>query len=328
MREAPSQSYSLRTQAALMDALRPIRKLLEDESINEIMVNGPNDVFIRQRGPDRRYDVSGLTESTLNTAITLLASYVNKEVNEDQLTLSARLPGFRIESILKPVSIKGSAMCIRRHASRILTIEEYIDSGTMTQSQANMIRKLVESRGNLLIAGGTYSGKTTLMNCILSLVDQNHRLFVIEQVSELKIAVDNYVQVECDPDFGVTPTKAVRTAMRFSPNRVILGELRGPEANDWLEAANTGHPGSIATLHANSANDALKRLGSLVLQAGNQMPHEVIQDRIASTVDAVIFIEERYGVRRLAEICQVNDYDRATGQFDTTVFHHPERLQK
>jgi len=308
-----------------MDALRPIRHLLEDETVNEIMVNGPNEVFIRQRGPDRRVEVTNLTESTLHTAITLLASYVNKEVNEDQLLLSARLPGFRVECLLKPVSVRGSALCIRRHAARILTMEEYLQSGTIAEVQARLIEKLVADRKNILIAGGTYSGKTTLMNCVLSLIDPHHRLFVIEQISELKIAVENYVQVECDPDYGVTPTKAVRTAMRFSPNRIILGELRGPEANDWLEAANTGHPGSAATLHANSANDALKRLGSLVLQAGNQMPHEVIQERIASTVDAVIFIQELYGTRQLSEICLVNDYDRSTGKFITEVFNHPER---
>lgn len=325
MHHLPTKGYSERSLAALLDALGPIRDLLEDPSINEIMVNGPNDVWVRQRGPDRRVDVK-LSERTIATAMTLLASHVQKEVNEDQLLLSARLPGFRVECIANPVSIKGSAMCIRRHATRILTLEEYVQSGTIEAKQAELIKKLVADRSNLLIAGGTYSGKTTLMNCILSLIDPHHRLYVIEQVSELKIAAENCVLVECDPEYGVTPTKAVRSAMRFSPDRIILGELRGPEANDWLEAANTGHPGSAATLHANSSSDALKRLGSLVLMAANQMPHEVIQDRIASTVDAVLYIEQRYGERRLAEICLVEDYDRATGKFATQVFHHSERL--
>lgn len=308
-----------------MDALGPIRHLLLDESINEIMINGPNDVFVRQSGPDRQVDVK-LSERAITTAITLLASSVNKEVNEEQLILSARLPGFRIECILAPVSVKGSAMCIRRHASRILTMDEYIASGTITEEQAAIIRKLVKDRKNILIAGGTYSGKTTLMNCVLSLIDPHHRLFVIEQISELKIAAPNCVIVECDPEFGVSPRKAVKAAMRSSPDRIILGELRGEEANDWLEASNTGHPGSAATIHANSANDALKRIGSLIMQAANQMPHEVIQDRIASTVQAVLFIEQRYGVRRLSEIAMVKDYDRSKSAFVTELFTHPERL--
>ncbi|MDP2000007.1 MAG: ATPase, T2SS/T4P/T4SS family [Rhodoferax sp.] len=318
------KTYSMRCQDAMMDALSPIRSLLDDVTINEIMINGPNDVFVRQRGPDRRVDVE-LSSRSIATAITLLASFVEKEVNADQLVLSARLPGFRIECALPPVSVKGPSMTIRRHASRILTLEEYVETGTIDPQQAIAIQDLMHSRKNLLIAGGTYSGKTTLMNCILALIDPNQRLFVIEQVSELKISAPNCVLMECDPDFGVTPTMAVKTAMRYSPDRIILGELRGPEANDWLEASNTGHPGSAATIHANNASDALKRLGSLVLMASTGMPHEVIQDRIASTVDAVLFIEQRYGVRQLSEICLVEDYDRARGKFVTKVINHLER---
>lgn len=319
-----SNSYSMRCQESLKDALGPLRHLLEDETVNEIMINGPSEVFIRQRGPDRKVDIS-LTNHQIVTAITLLASFVDKEVNSNQLTLSARLPGFRIECALPPVSVKGASMCIRRHASRILTLEEYIESGTIAPEQAEVIRELAHNRKNFLIAGGTYSGKTTLMNCVLSLIDPNHRLFVIEQISELKIASPNCVLMECDPDFGVSATMAVKTAMRYSPDRIILGELRGPEANDWLEASNTGHPGSAATIHANNANDALKRLGGLVLMAATGMPHEVIQERIASTVDAVLYIEQRYGVRQLSEVCLVRDYDRGTGKFVTEVSNHPER---
>lgn len=307
-----------------MDALSPLRSLLEDESVNEIMINGPNDIFIRQRGPDRKANVD-LSARSIATAITLLASFVEKEVNSDQLILSARLPGFRIECALPPVSVKGPSMCIRRHASRILTLDDYVSTRTIDESQVELIHKLVLERKNILIAGGTFSGKTTLMNCVLSLIDPHQRLFIIEQVSELKIAAPNCVLMECDPEFGVTPTMAVRTAMRYSPDRIILGELRGPEANDWLEASNTGHPGSAATIHANSASDALKRIGSLVLMAATGMPHEVIQDRIASTVDAVLFIEQRYGVRQLSEICLVNDYDKVTGRFLTETIFHSER---
>jgi pilus assembly protein CpaF len=307
-----------------MDALAPLRGLLEDETVNEIMINGPNDVFVRQRGPDRRVEVD-LSHRAITTAITLLASFVDKEVHANQLILSARLPGFRIECALPPVSVKGPSMCIRRHASRILTLDEYVEFGTVAPSQATVIRELVATRQTLLIAGATYSGKTTLMNCILALVDPNHRLFVIEQVSELKIAAPNHVLMECDPDFGITATTAVKTAMRYSPDRIILGELRGPEANDWLQACNTGHHGSSATIHANNAADALKRLGSLVLMAGTGMPYAAIQDQIASTVSAVLFIEQKFGVRQLSEICMVNGYDATSSSFITQTVNHPQR---
>lgn len=308
----------------MLDALAPIRFLLDDEEVNEVMVNGPDDVFFRRRGPDQHADVK-LSERAVHTAITLLAAYVQKEANDGFPLLSARLPGFRVEAALKPISLKGSSLCIRRHASRIITMDEYISNGVISDEQATIIKDLIADRKNLLIAGGTYSGKTTLMNCILSMIDPHHRLLVIEQISELKIASPNHVLFECDPDFGVTPTKVVKTAMRYSPDRIILGELRGEEANDWLEASNTGHPGSAATIHANNANDALKRLGSLVLMASTGMPYAVIQDRIASTVHAVLYIEQSYGKRRLSEICMVEGYDRDRESFITKVINHPTR---
>lgn len=326
MLQPTGNSYSTRQLQSLMQALAPIKPLLLDENVNEIMVNGPNDVFIRSSGPDRRVDVA-LPEQSIRAAITLLANYVAKEANSNQLLLSARLPGFRVEAALPPVAIKGPQMCIRRHASRIVTMDEYVAQGVATQEQADMISGIIDSRKNFLIAGGTFSGKTTLMNCILSMIDPRHRLFIVEQVCELRIAAENHVIFECDPEFGVTATAAVRAAMRNSPNRIILGELRGPEANDWLEASNTGHPGSGATLHANSSSDALKRLSSLIMMASTAMPFDVIQDRIASTVDAVIFIEQAYGKRLISEICLVKGYDRAAGQILTEVHYHPARKE-
>lgn len=316
--------YSIRSQLAMMDALSPIRQILEDESVNEIMINGPNDVFVRQKGPDRRIEVE-LSSRAIETAITLLASFVDKEVNEKQYILSARLPGFRIECALPPVSVKGPSMTIRRHASMIMTMAQYVESGVIAQEQAELIQRLVDNRHNFLIAGGTYSGKTTLMNCVLSLIDPRHRLVVIEQISELKVAAENYVAFECDPDFGVDATVAVRLSMRYSPDRIVLGELRGGEANDWIEAANTGHPGSCATIHANSAADALTRLSTLVRRGAPGLPHEVIQDIIGTTVKSVLFIEQRYGVRKLTEICEVKGYDRASGKFCVDTLYHPRK---
>lgn len=316
-------SFSTRSLAAIKDALAPIRHILDDPSINEIMINGPNNVWIRQIGPDRKLDID-LSATQLATAITLLASYVNKENNDKSPILSARFPGFRVEAANKPVALDGPSICIRRHAATVISIEQYVEQGIATREQADLIAKLVQSKQNILIAGGTFSGKTTLMNSILAMIPPVDRLFVIEQVAELRLVAPNYVRFECDPDFGVTATKSVKTAMRFSPHRVILGELRGEEGNDWLEAANTGHPGSMATLHANSGGDALKRLASLVLMAHNGLPHEAIQDRIGSTVDAVLFIRNKFGERLLSEICLVKGFDREHGRYSTEVFYHPK----
>lgn len=308
----PSAGYSQRSLAGFMEALAPLRPVFEDGSVNEIMVNGPHDVFIRQRGPDRRLDVA-LTAGQIRTAIQLLASIADKVVDREQLMLSARLPGFRVEASLPPVSVKGPSMCIRRHATTILGLKDYIAAGAMSQAQAQVLQETVQARRNFLIAGGTYSGKTTLMNCMLALIPPAERLFVIEQVQELKIAAPNHVLIECDPEQGVTARRAVMVGMRYSPDRIILGELRGQEAFDWLDASNTGHPGSAATIHADGAADALARLESLVMMANSGIPFEAVQARIATTVHAIFFIQQKNGQRRLSEICRVTGFDRASG---------------
>lgn len=312
--------YSQRSLASFLDALAPLRPVFDDPSINEIMINGPHDIFIRQSGPDTKLDVP-LSDGQIRTAIQLLASMADKVVDKSSLVLSARLPGFRVEAALPPVAVKGPSMCIRRHATKILKLEDYIASGTISKAQAEVIRSTVAQRKNFLIAGGTYSGKTTLMNCILSLIQPEHRLFVIEQVQELKIASPNHVLIECDPEQGVTARRAVMMGMRYSPDRIILGELRGQEAFDWMDASNTGHPGSGATIHADGAADALGRLESLVMMANTGIPFEVVQARIASTVDVIFFIQQKNGVRRMSQICQLTGFNRATGEYTINTTH-------
>lgn len=312
--------YSQRSLASFLDALAPLRPVFDDPSINEIMINGPHDIFIRQSGPDTKLEVP-LSDGQIRTAIQLLASMADKVVDKSSLVLSARLPGFRVEAALPPVAVKGPSMCIRRHATKILKLEDYIASGTISKAQAEVIRSTVAQRKNFLIAGGTYSGKTTLMNCILSLIQPEHRLFVIEQVQELKIASPNHVLIECDPEQGVTARRAVMMGMRYSPDRIILGELRGQEAFDWMDASNTGHPGSGATIHADGAADALGRLESLVMMANTGIPFEVVQARIASTVDVIFFIQQKNGVRRMSQICQLTGFNRATGEYTINTTH-------
>lgn len=314
--QQPTKSYTQRTLENIQAALAPLASVFADTTVNEIMINGPSDVFIRQRGPDQKLTIT-LGGDAIHTAITLLATISKKVIGGETLMLSARLPGFRVEACLPPVAVKGPTMCIRRHSTRIITLDEYIASGTMTLQQAEVMKHMVAARKNFLIAGGTYSGKTTLMNAVLKLIDPDHRLFIIEQVPELRVEAPNHVLLECDPEQGVTARRAVRMGMRFSPDRIFLGELRGEEAYDWLDASNTGHPGSGATIHADGAPDALKRLESLVMMANMGIPYEIVQEWIARTVGYVLFIRQHNGERRISEICRVDDFDRQSGKYQT-----------
>lgn len=301
----------------IKDTLNVLRPYFDDDTVNEIMVNAPNEVFISKMGKELRVSVR-LTASEITAAITLIASLVAKEVGEKSgnRVLSARLPGFRIEAILPPVAVNGPAMCIRRHAARVFSIEEYCASGVISEQYAQLLHDVISARENFLIVGGTGSGKTTLMNTALSMIPQDERLFVIETVHELQLCADNHILVECDEDQGVTPRRAVRTAMRCAPKRIIVGELRGPEAYDWMDAANTGHPGSAATIHANSANKALPRLENLLLMANMGVPYEPLRAAIGETVQWMFYIQRDGATRKVSQVSQLFGYERATGNYD------------
>ncbi|MFC6281213.1 CpaF family protein [Polaromonas aquatica] len=314
--EAIRLGHTQRVLAQLMDTLAVLRTYFDDVEISEIMINGPDDVFIEKNGKTIRLKVK-LAATNIRAAISLIAGLMEKEVGEKnkQRVLSARLPGFRVEAILPPVAVNGPTMCIRRHAARVFSIEEYIASGVISKEYADLLRQAILSKENFLIVGGTGSGKTTMMNTALSMVPQEERLFVIETVHELQIVSPNKVIVECDDEHGMTPRKAVRTAMRYAPKRVIVGELRGPEAYDWMDAANTGHPGSAATIHANSAVRGLGRLENLLLMASMGIPHEALKVAIADSVQWLFFIKRDGPIRKVSEVCRVHDYDRVKGEY-------------
>ena len=293
-----------------------ILPLWHDESIDEIQVNAPDNVFVRKRGIDTPVPIH-LPEGQIRSAFNFLSSYNEKVTGERSklYILSARLPGFRVEAMIPPVSVRGPSMCIRRHASRVVSLEEYVNSGICTHEQAELIRHIVKSKTNFMVSGGTYSGKTTLVNAILALIPPEERLFVIEQVAELRIENPNFAQIECDPEQGVTAQRALTVAMRYSPHRVILGELRGGEAVDFLMACNTGHPGSCTTIHADSAIDAIARLEDLVLGA-SKMPFSALRARIGNSVSWVIQIQMEGGSRKIKEIVKVNGYNREKDSYE------------
>jgi pilus assembly protein CpaF len=319
-----SQGYSERTLETLMTQLGPIRQHLDDPNVEEVRINAPNSIYIKSRDGKYKLDLQ-LTDNAVESAIVLLASLQHKTVassirdTKKNFILSARLPGIRVEAILPPISLRGPSMCIRKHATRIFRLEEYCANGTMTEGQVVKIRECIKRRANFLIVGGTYTGKTTLFNSIIKEIPPEQRLFTIEQVPELQIDLPDVTPIECDPENGVTARVGVRTAMRYSPDRILLGELRGEEAYDWLDACNTGHPGGGATIHADGAKEGLSRLEGLVLQAGMNMPFEAIQQRIGETVEMLFFIEKTPHGRRLQQICEVHGFDKHAREYQTTI---------
>lgn len=320
-RSARAPGRTQRDLQQLMSTLESLRPYFEDEEVNEIEINAPHDVFINKRGREYKINVP-LTAGQIRAAITIIASLVEKEVGSKsgQAILSARLPGFRVEAVLPPVAVYGPSMCIRRHAARVYSMEEYVSQGIISEKYAEMIKSAVDNRETFLVVGGTGSGKTTLLNAIVNMMPKDDRLFVLETVHELQITAPNRFVMECDADQGVTPRMGVRTAMRYAPKRVIVGELRGPEAFDWLDAANTGHPGSAATIHANGARKGLPRLENLLLQAGMGVPLEALRVNIAETVQWMFYIERNGAVRKMSEVCRLHGYDRARGEYELEVF--------
>lgn len=303
--------------AQIRDVLKPLAGVFDDESVSEIMINAPHKVFVAQGGRKRELNVH-LPAGAIEAAITLLATLVAQEVGDrsNRRVLSARLPGFRVEAILPPAAVNGPTMCIRRHAPRVFTLQEYVANGVLCERYAQELADAIADRRNFLIVGGTGSGKTTLMNAVLASIPPEQRLFVIETVHELQIQSPNNVLIEVDEDTGVTARRAVRSAMRFLPDRIIVGELRGPEAYDWLDGANTGHPGSGATIHANSADRALPRLENLLLMADMGLPYAAVRAAIGDAVDLLVYISARNGARSVSEVTRLHGYDRGRDAYD------------
>ena len=307
------QAYSGKVLDMIWGNLGQLRDLFEDPSVDEIQVNTPDEIYVRRSGVDTLSGIK-LDQGKLESACTAIASYNDKTIapritssqeERERAVLSAKLPGVRLELIMPPVAARGIALCIRKHNPKIITLQQYIDSGVITSGQAHWLKHIAKSGETFVVSGPTYSGKTTLVNTILNEIPLDKRLFIIEQVAELQIAKErNYVRMECDQEHGITAEKALRTGMRFSPHWVISGELRGAEAFNFLEAANTGHPGGT-TIHANSHIDALGRLEDLCIQAGRNINHDGIKAKIARSVKWVVHIELTEVGRRITGLCKI-----------------------
>lgn len=303
----------------LRNSLRSVGHLLEDPQVQEIMINGPDNVWVEKAGVGIAKTDVRIAEIEIISSIQLLASLENKQAKErgrDSI-IDSRLDGFRFAAAMKPTSMMGPSMSIRKHNPVHLSLADYVANGAMPPEMADLLIQMVQGRKNVIVAGGTSSGKTTFVNALIGEIDPADRVLTIEDTQELKVTAPNWVALVSNEQEGVTTRDLVRLSLRYRPDRIIVGEVRGGEAFDLLDAANTGHDGCLATLHANNCLGALSRFESLVLRAGINWPHEAIKAQIADTFDYVVFMARVKTGRKLAEVLALKGFDFDTKQYIT-----------
>jgi pilus assembly protein CpaF len=290
----------------------PIEKLLADDSITEIMVNGPHDVWIERRGRLYKTAVRFSDEAHLRRIITKIAGQVGRRIDESSPMLDARLPdGSRVNAVLPPLTLSGSLLTIRKFGRERFSLDDMIRLGTMNREAVGLLQACLHAELNILISGGTGSGKTTLLNAMSGEISGDERIVTIEDAAELRLNQAHVLRLEARPanvegEGLVTIRELVRNALRMRPDRIIVGEVRGAEALDMLQAMNTGHDGSLSTVHANSARDALARIETMVLMAGYDLPVRAIRQQVASALDLIVHLERLAdGTRRVVAITDV-----------------------
>ncbi len=292
-----------------LDILQP---LVEDKTVTEIMINGKDAVFTERRGRITKENIRFDSEERLYNIIQSIVSKVNRVVNEASPIVEARLKdGSRVSAVLPPIALNGPILTIRKFPEKPLTINELINMGSLTHEAAGLLEKLVKAKYNIFVCGGTGSGKTTFLNALSNFIPGHERIVTIEDSAELQItSVNNVVRLETrNPNTEgkgeITIRELIKTSLRMRPDRIIVGEVRGAEALDMLQAMNTGHDGSLSTGHANSAVDMLSRLETMVLCA-SAMPLEAIRQQIASAIDIIIYLGRmRDMTRKVLEISEV-----------------------
>ena len=272
----------------------PIQSLLDEEGVSEVMVNGPEDVYVERSGKLVKTNITFTDDNHVLQVIDRIILPLGRRVDEDNPTVDARLPdGSRVNAVVPPVSIDGPTITIRKFAKEKLNIQQLINYDSITENMADFLKACVVSRLNIVISGGTGSGKTTLLNILSSFIPSDERIVTIEDAAELQLLQDHVVRLETKPPnvegIGAVHIRdLVRNSLRMRPDRIIVGEVRGGEALDMLQAMNTGHDGSLTTAHANTPRDALSRLETMALMSGLDMPLKVIREQIASAVDLIV----------------------------------------
>ena len=290
----------------------PIQSLLEDPDISEVMVNGPKKVYVEKNGKLAKSPVTFDDDAHVLRIIDRIVLPLGRRVDSDSPTVDARLPdGSRVNAVIQPVAIDGPSITIRKFKKDKLSVQQLIDYGSLTPNMAEFIRACVISRLNIVISGGTGSGKTTLLNVLSGYIPEGERIITIEDAAELQLQQDHVMRMETktantDGRGAVTIRDLVRNSLRMRPDRIVVGEVRAGEALDMLQAMNTGHDGSLTTVHANSPRDAISRLETLVLMAGMDLPLKVVRQQISSAVDLIIQQTRlKDGARKVTAITEV-----------------------
>ena len=292
--------------------LGPLEPLLQDPDIADILVNGPNQVYIEKHGKLERTEVAFKDDDHLMSVIERIVSKVGRRVDESSPLVDARLPdGSRVNVIIPPLSLDGPAVSIRRFGISPLKMENLIEYQSLTEEMARTFGAMIKARLNILVSGGTGAGKTTLLNILSASIPDTERIVTIEDSAELILQQEHVVRLETRPPNiegkgTVTQRDLVRNALRMRPDRIIVGEVRGGEALDMLQAMNTGHDGSISTIHANSPRDALARLETMVLMAGYDLPARAIREQMSSALNVMIQVARLSdGTRKIVKVSEV-----------------------
>ena len=290
----------------------PLERFLADESITEVMVNGPDEVWIERQGRLTRTPVRFTDDSHLRRIINKIVAQVGRRVDESSPMVDARLQdGSRVNVVLPPLSLTGPVVTIRKFSKRRLTLDDMIKLGTLTTGTVDFLERCVCAELNILVSGGTGTGKTTLLNAMSTAIPDADRIVTIEDAAELRLNQQHVLRLEARPKNiegeGEIPIRElVRNSLRMRPDRIIVGEVRGAETLDMLQAMNTGHDGSLCTVHANSTRDALSRLETLVLMAGYDLPVRAIRQQVAAALDLIVHLERlQDGSRRVTAITEV-----------------------
>lgn len=303
----------------ILPFLRPIEPLLLDEGVSEIMGNPDSTWWSERNGVIRFEDSIRFESGKLRTGLEVIANHLGKKLDEDNPLLHAQLPdGSRIAAVIPPVVRPAAALTIRKFTSRRFSAGDLIARGTLDSSLWELLSEQVRAGKTILISGGTGSGKTTLLNVLAHAIADQERIVVIEDTAELRIEKPNILAAESQSDTfkaRISFDDLLRSALRWRPDRIILGEVRGVEARTLLDSFNTGHAGSLATIHANSATKALQRFSNLVMRGHAQSTFSETEAEIGESVDFVVHIERRPGRRAIREVLQVHGYDRDAKHF-------------
>lgn len=292
--------------------LGPLEALMADPAVTEIMVNGPKDVFVERHGRIANTNVTFENDAHVLRILDRIVSRVNRHVDEASPLVDARLEdGSRVNAVIPPVAVKGPSITIRRFSSTPLEVSDLIESGSLTYAMASFLKVCILGKANVIVSGGTGSGKTTLLNVLSSFIPSDERIVTIEDAAELQLHQKDVVTLEARPANAegrgaISIRDLVTNALRMRPDRIIVGEVRASESLDMLQAMNTGHDGSLTTVHANTPRDALSRLETMVLMGGIELPDRAIRDQIGSAIDIIVQQQRfRDGSRKIVSISEV-----------------------